>query len=93
VLHIVVEDDAVLVVDQLGFVAELHRFAQAPFRDRAGVRVVQTDPPGRAIRCLSGQPVPGLSRNRACGGEQFGQVMNSAGQPTPAAASNRVRLA
>src|SRR4029453_6830365 len=46
VLDIVVEDDAVLVVDQLGFVAELHRFAEAAFRDRAGVRVGQAAPPG-----------------------------------------------
>ena len=71
-MHIMVEDDAVLVVDELGFVAELHRFAEAAFRDRPGVRVVQADPPGRAIWCLSGQPLPRLQRNRACGCEQFG---------------------
>jgi hypothetical protein len=42
----VVEDDPVGVVDDLGFVAELDRLAQAAFADRAGIDIVQADQPG-----------------------------------------------
>jgi hypothetical protein len=35
----VVEDDPVLVVDELGFVAELDRFAEAALLDRPGVGI------------------------------------------------------
>ena len=35
-LDVVVEDDTVGVVDELGFVAELDRLAEAPLADRGG---------------------------------------------------------
>src|SRR5262249_22658331 len=41
----VIEDDAVGVVGDLGFVAELHRLTQPSLADRAGVGVVQADQP------------------------------------------------
>jgi hypothetical protein len=40
----VVEHDAVVVVDDLGLVAELDRLAQPALGDRPGIRVVQADP-------------------------------------------------
>ena len=48
-LHVVVEDDAVVVVADLGFGAELDRLAEPALRDRSCVWVVQADPAGRAI--------------------------------------------
>ena len=56
----VVENDAVFVVGHLGLVAELDRFAQPALGDRPGVGVVQADPPGGALGCGPGQPLPGL---------------------------------
>jgi hypothetical protein len=56
----VVEYDAVVVVDDLGLVAELDRPAQAALGDRAGVAVVQADPPDGPVRCDPGQPLSGL---------------------------------
>ena len=61
-LDVVVEHDPVVVVDDLGFVAELDRLPEPAFRDRAGVRVVQADPPGRTVGDGAGQPLPGLRR-------------------------------
>ena len=45
----VVEDDAVVVVSDLGLVAELDRAVDAPFADRPGVGVVQADQAGCAF--------------------------------------------
>jgi hypothetical protein len=42
-----VDDDAVVVLGDLGFVAELDRLAEPALGDRPGVRLVQADPPGR----------------------------------------------
>jgi len=56
-LQVVVQHDAVLVVDDLSLVAELDRLTELALGDRAGVRVVQADPAGRpagvvpATRC------------------------------------------
>lgn len=46
-LDAVVEDDSVGVVDDLGFIAELDRFAQPSFADRTSVDIVQADHPVR----------------------------------------------
>jgi hypothetical protein len=46
----VVQDHAVVVVGQLGLVPELDRPAEPALGDRAGVGVVQADPPGRPVR-------------------------------------------
>ena len=62
-LHVVVEDDTVVVVNNLGFVAELDRLAEPALRDRPGVGVVQADPPGRPVRGDPGQPLPSLGRD------------------------------
>ena len=62
----VVQDDAVLVVDQLGLVAELDRLAQPALGDRAGVGVVQADPPGGARR-VSPRPAAAGSARRSGG--------------------------
>jgi hypothetical protein len=52
----VVEDDAVVVVGDLGLVTELDRAVDASLADRPGVGVMQADQPGRAARGLPGQP-------------------------------------
>jgi len=49
-LDAVVEHDPVVIVDDLGFVAEFDRPAQPALGDRAGIGVVQADPPRRPIR-------------------------------------------
>jgi hypothetical protein len=59
-LNSVVEHDPVLVVEDLGFGAELHRLTEAALGDRAGVRVVQAHPPARPIRGDPGDALAGL---------------------------------
>jgi hypothetical protein len=54
----VVEHDAVVVVDDLRLVAELHRLAEAALGDRAGIGVVQADQPPRPVRSDPGQALP-----------------------------------
>ena len=49
-LDVVVEDDPVNVVDDLGFVAELDGLTQASFADRAGIDIVEAHHPARARR-------------------------------------------
>jgi hypothetical protein len=46
-------------------VPEIDRLAQPALPDRAGVRVMQTDPPSHTIGCGPGQPLPGLLDNPA----------------------------
>ena len=48
-LNVVVEDDPVGVVGELGFIAELHRLAKSTFADRARVGIVQADQPARRL--------------------------------------------
>jgi hypothetical protein len=48
-----------------GLVPEIDRLAQPALPDRAGVRVIQTDPPSHTIGCGPGQPLPGLLDNPA----------------------------
>jgi hypothetical protein len=59
-LHVVVEDDAVIVVDQLSLVAELDRFPEPALSDWPGVGIVQADLPRRTVWDLAGEPLPGL---------------------------------
>jgi hypothetical protein len=61
-LDVVVEHDPVSVVTHLRFVAELDRLAEPALRDRAGVGVVQTDPPGRPIGNAAGTAAAGSGR-------------------------------
>ena len=49
-LHSVIQDDAVVVVDDLGVVSELDRPSEPSLGDRASVGIVQADPPGRPRR-------------------------------------------
>jgi hypothetical protein len=72
----VVQDDAVVVVEDLGLVAELDRPVDAAFADRPGFRVVQADQPAGPVRGLSGQPGAGLHGDPPGaddGGGQLGQ--------------------
>lgn len=57
-----IEDDSVLVVGDLDFVAEFARFAEAALGDGAGIAVVQADTPSSAVGDLSGHPLPSLHR-------------------------------
>ena len=55
-----VEDDAVVVVDQLSLVAELDRFPEPALSDRPGVGIVQADLPRCTVWDLAGEPFSGL---------------------------------
>ena len=48
-LHSMIEHDPVDVVDDLGLVPELDRAPQPALGDRAGIRIVQADPPRRPV--------------------------------------------
>src|SRR5262245_17694323 len=87
-LHSVIHDDAVIVVDYLGLVPELDRAPEAALGDRAGIAVMQADPPARPVRGEPGDPLAGLCDDLAGRGEQVGQVVNRAGQP-PASTPRR----
>jgi len=80
-LQVVIEHDAVLVVHDLGLVAELDRLTELAFGDRTGVRVVQADPAGRTRRGGSGHPLPGLGRDPTGHLQQLGQVVDRPAQP------------
>ena len=86
----VVDDDAVVVVEDLGLVAELDWPPEPTLGDRAGVAVVQADPAGGAVRSGPGQPLAGLFGDPAGGGEQPGQVIDRAAQPAAAPPGGRV---
>jgi hypothetical protein len=77
----VVEHDAVVVVEDLGVVAELDRPPETALGDRAGIAVVQADPPGGPVRSGAGQPLAGLLGDAAGRGEQPGQVVDRTAQP------------
>ena len=66
-LDVVVDDDAVFVVDELRLVAELDRLAEAALDDRTGIGVVQRHHPRRTRRGLTGEALAGL------GGDLAGQ--------------------
>jgi len=59
VLDGVVQNDAIVVVGDLGFVPELDRAVNAALADRPGVSIVQADQPRRAVRRLPSKPGPG----------------------------------
>jgi hypothetical protein len=48
-MHNVIDHDPVIVVDDQGFVPELDWPAQPAFGDRAGIGIVQADPPRRPV--------------------------------------------
>src|SRR6201997_290348 len=89
-LDTVIEHDSVVVVDDLGLVPELDRLAESPLGDRAGIGVVQADPPGRSARGDPGDPLAALGRDLAGRGEQVGQVVDRAGQPPAPAPRRRI---
>src|SRR5690349_14174292 len=67
----VVDHDTVVVIGDLGFIAELDRFTQAALGDRTGIPVVQADPPGGAVGDLPRHPWPGLRDDLAGRGQQL----------------------
>ena len=80
-LDVVVEDDPVGVVDDLGFVAELDGLAQPSLADRAGIDIVQADQPARRFGHHPGQAATGLGHN-AFGASHHGvQVVDRPVQP------------
>src|SRR5829696_6790921 len=75
-LHVVVEDDAVIVVDQLSLVAELDRFPEPALSDWPGVGIVQADLPRRTVWDPAGEPLPGLLDDLPGRVQQFGQIVD-----------------
>jgi hypothetical protein len=57
---IVVEDDAVVVVNHLGFVAERDRLPEFARRDRAGIGIMEADLPGCTVGDPACQSLSGL---------------------------------
>jgi len=53
-------DAVVVVVDDLGLVAELDRLAEPSLGDRPGITLVQADPAGGPVRDDAGDAVSGL---------------------------------
>src|SRR5690349_5583744 len=89
----VVDDDTVVVIGDLGLVAEFDRFTQAALGDRTGIPVVQADPPGGAVGDLPRHPWPGLRDDLAGRGQQLGQVVDRAHQSTATPARRGVMFA
>jgi hypothetical protein len=81
------------VIDDLGLVPELDQASQPSRGDRAGIAVVQADPPGRPVGGMSRDAQPGLRHDLARRGEQFGQVVDRAHQPATTPARCHVVLA
>jgi hypothetical protein len=80
----VVQDDAVVVVGDLGLVPELDGLAEPALGDRPGVRVVQAHPPGGPVRHRAGQPLSRLRGDLAGGFQQLRQIIDCcAAQPAP----------
>src|SRR3954453_12173640 len=86
----VVEHDSVVVVDDLGLVAELDRLAEAALRDRAGVAVVQGDPAGRPLRGGAGQAPAGLRRDPSGRIQQVSEVVHGSAELSSLAAGGRI---
>ena len=88
-----VEDDPVGVVDDLGFVAEFDRFAQASFADRAGVDIVQADEPAGRLGHHPGQAATGLGDNAFGASHDGAQVVDRPVQPAFALAGRGAQRA
>jgi hypothetical protein len=84
----VVQDDAVVVVDDLGFVAELGGVPEPAAADRPGVGVMQADQAGCGVGHHAGQPGPGLGDHGRGALHRGGQLADGAAQlpGTPAGA-------
>jgi hypothetical protein len=85
-----VHDHAVVALDELRLVTELHRLAEAALGDRPGVRVVQADPSCGSVRNLPAQPLPSPRSDVPGRSHQIGQVVDRTCQPPPAAPRGRV---
>ena len=59
-LHRVIQHDPVVIVDDLGLLPELDRLTEPALGDRAGITVVQADPPTRPIGGVAVHPLAGL---------------------------------
>jgi len=86
----VIEDDAVVVVDDLALVTKLDRFTQPALGDRSRITVMQTDHPAGSIRGGPGDALPGLPDDLLGRRQQPRQVADGAGQPTTPAPRGRI---
>ena len=77
-----VQHDAIVIVDDLGLVAELHRPPEPALGDRAGIPVVQ-DPPGGPVRGGPGQALAGLGGDLTGRVQQPGKILDGPAQPAP----------
>jgi len=85
-LQAVVEHDAIVVVDDLGLVAELHRLAQPSLGDRPGIPLVQAHPAGGPCRGDAGDALSCLRGDLTGRLQQRRQVIDRPTQP-PAAST------
>src|SRR5690606_13110301 len=77
----VVQDDAVVVVDNLALVAELDRPVDTALGDRSGVRVVQADQAGSRLGLTAGQPETGLGHHPGGPVQDRVEFVESTAQP------------
>src|SRR3954451_21056560 len=92
-LDSVVEDDAVGVVDDLGFVPELLRLAQPSFTYRAGIGVVQAHHTGGRVGHHPGQSAASLYHHPPSALQHRVEVVDRLGQPTSASPGGRSQRA
>jgi hypothetical protein len=83
-LDVVVEDQPIFVVDDLGLGPELDRLTQPAFDDRPRVGVVQADQPGGRVHHLPGDPPTGLGHHPDSAGSEGGQLVDRLVQPAAA---------
>jgi hypothetical protein len=86
--HVVVQHDAVNVVDNLGLVAELDRPVDTALADRPCLRIVQADQTGRRVRLAAAEAQTGLSGHPRGSVEERAQLVDRADQPTPGASAD-----
>jgi hypothetical protein len=90
----VVDDDAVVVViDDLGLVAELVGVPEPAAADRPGVHIVQAHHAGGGVRHDTGEPGAGLGHHGGGGAQGRGQVVDGAAQPSGLSTGGRAQCA
>src|SRR6478609_3029359 len=81
-LDVVIENDPVDVVDDLGVVPELDGLAQASLADRTGIDIVQADHPAHRFGHHPAQTATGLDHNTFSGPHDRIQIVDRPMQPT-----------
>lgn len=79
-----IDDEPVDGVDDLGFVTELHGFAETAFADRPGVGFMQRHQPGGAVGLAAVDAGAGLGDDPVGAIDEHGELVEQATHPPPA---------